>query len=860
MTDATGIFFQGLLFFLLLHIIGHPIITVVLRRRGIPWRLKSLDFIERLPLEFVAGGIVVYIVALLMTPFKGFNAFTSWGVTGMAAVFYLYQHRKGIASVFRQPSLRSLVETFVNHSLYSWVAIICFIIALAIRVGPISNFLLGSNQDISMHTLYTYSIVENAGIPNSAIPGYLLQTPVATHTILAYFSVFTATAPEFVTFHGLVFFGAIAVLAAYLFGSMLHSQEFGLYVSILMVSISVFPIGITWGSPWLVLGILSFFVTSAVAIPVFSESYELSRSWIYTGIFIGILSGFLASVYVPLYVIFLLTLLLLIIVSRQDIPRKLGGLVITFAAGIPLFAIWIYRYFFVHVSHSTFFVEGAAAALYEQALRASTTFLPLRYFYSPSVIIDTIGNWLTWSSKLDWPGAYVFVPLLGAGCFFLFYQFIKQKSNSFRDPVLKYIIAMIIVVFLWGLNGPLGVFYVPDYGLSIMIGELDKIAAIMGTILLPFIIAYLLISLNQFLSKHSKANHTPYHMVFFLLSVSIAIVPLSQAWLVSNYNMYATSTESDYALLKWMNSEIPAESDVLINPFDAGQYVPSIGGQKAFGIASTGVVYLNEQYAVLHYHINNQILDNLTVAVLRNVDVDYIFVGGYAWKENWDAQYFIRNPLYFRIVYKIENSYLFAVKIPDKNLNTGFVNNTDYLGFSNSEMLIDLKHMAMYNLETGEGVQFEISLKDDSNNVEDLINPWNVPKKIEVLSTDDNNSSITFSILGNYSYNLALSSNKMKEISLNLSVEGAPKSSMVYFSYYPVYDVKQSNIHFCTENLGDWSLPNKSMVQTIRKGGATSFDLIPNTHSVLGWEDYILVRSNTFVNIALKTRSLNELD
>jgi hypothetical protein len=79
MTDATGIFFQGLLFFLLLHIIGHPIITVVLRRRGIPWRLKSLDFIERLPLEFVAGGIVVYIVALLMTPLRVLMHSHLWG-------------------------------------------------------------------------------------------------------------------------------------------------------------------------------------------------------------------------------------------------------------------------------------------------------------------------------------------------------------------------------------------------------------------------------------------------------------------------------------------------------------------------------------------------------------------------------------------------------------------------------------------------------------------------------------------------------------------------------------------------------------------------------------------------------------
>ena len=860
MTDAATVFFQGLLFFILLHIIGHPITTFILRRRGIPAKLTNLDFIERLPLEFVVGGILIYITALITTPFKGFTAFACWAITGTTALFYLYMHRTGIVSFARRPSLHVLAGFSKRPSLFSWIAVLCFLLALAVRVVPISSFVLGSNQDISLHTLYTYSITRNAGIPDYAIAGFPLQTPIATHTILAYFSLLTGIPPEFVTFNSLVFFGAIIILAAYFFGSIIGSQEFGLLASILMVNISIYPIGITWGSPWLVLGLIIFFVASAVSISVFLENFKCRKSLIYTTFFPGVLTGFLASTYIPLYFILLVMFLLLIAFWRQAIRSKIVRLAIMIASGIPLFAIWIYRYFFVTQSYSPFFIEKSAAAIYDQALQASTTFLPLRNLYSPTVIINTISNWLTWSDKLGWPGAYVYVPLLSAGFFFLVYRLVRYRTHFFESLVPKYIVAIIGIIFLWGLNGPLGLFYIRGLGLDIMIGELDKIAPIIGTILLPFVIAYVLTSFGHFLSKYSKKiTYTSYHIAIFLLSVSIAIVPLSQIWLVGNYNVFATSTESDYALLKWMNAEIPHDSDVLVNAFDAGQYVASIGGQKAFGIASTGVVFLSDQYEVLHYHIENQILNSTTVAIFRNINVDYVFVGGQSFRARWDPQYFLRNPLYFRTVQNINGSYLFAVKIPERSMTSGFVNSSDYLGFSNNETLIDMRHMAIYNLETGEGVHFEIALKDKSNNVLDIINSWNEPKEIQLSGINNPNTGINLRLVGStYSFDLALLSISMNEISLGLSVEHAPEASMVYISYFPVHEVRQSNVRFFTDTVNDWSLPGTSIVQTILEGGATFFQIDPKGQTVLGYKDHLVMRSNTFVNFTTKTRPLEE--
>ena len=98
----------------------------------------------------------------------------------------------------------------------------------------------------------------------------------------------------------------------------------------------------------------------------------------------------------------------------------------------------------------------------------------------------------------------------------------------------------------------------------------------------------------------------------------------------------------------------------------------------------------------------------------------------------------------------------------------------------------------------------------------------------------------------------------MNEISLGLSVEHAPEASMVYISYFPVHEVRQSNVRFFTDTVNDWSLPGTSIVQTIREGGATFFQIDPKGQTVLGYKDHLVMRSNTFVNFTTKTRPLEE--
>lgn len=843
MTSEIIIYFQGLLFLFLFHIIGHPIINVVLQKPTTPHKLANLDFIQRLPLEFVTGGAVIYVVALVTTPFHGFTPLVCWFVTGVAAFFYLYQHLQRIAS-------------FIKPSKFSWLAFAGFFLALAIRVGPISNFVLGSNQDISWHTLITYSIIRTGGVPSSVIEGFILQVPVGVHTNLAFFSMITEIPPEFITFNSLVFLSTIIGLAAYFFGSIISSQKFGLYVSLIMITLSYYPSAITWGSDWLLLGLLLFFVAAALIVSFDAESLPLCRSNLLIVLLTGAITGFLASTYIPLYIILLLVLIFFVLLGRKDVVSKLKRLAAVFALGVPLFATWIYRFFFLSQPMTSYLAKQATDMMYNQAFERSAVFLPIRDFSSPSIIMKTLTNWLTWDYQSGWAGAYFFFPLLVIGCILLLNYLINHRIKGFDHLMPRYAVSIFLMVILWGLNGPFGLFYETGFGLDIMTSELDKIAPIIGTILLPFIAAFGLITVQKFISKRTKVRSWVSALVILLVILSsIAVAPFTKAWLVGSYQVFASATESDYELLEWMRTGIPQNSTVLIHPYDAGQYVPSISGQKTVGIASTGVIFINQWYEDLNYHIRNNVFNSVTISLFRGLGIDYIFVGGQAFKERWDSEYFIRNPLYFTIVRNIDLSYLFAVKIPDISIGAGLVNNTDYTGVSNNETLLDLQHMTLYNLDTGEGVYLEVGLRDNSSNTLEYMNYWNPPKSVTISEEANQTANFSFTLAGSqFSLNCNVSSNNVPNITIDFSSGNAPQQSSIYFSLFPIYEVQQNGVHFTTDQIDYFLLSSNSSVQGTRQNGVAYFQITPHGKQVVTSSLYYLsVSSGVSLDINLRT-------
>jgi hypothetical protein len=856
---------------------------VFLRRPSVPNTLKNLDSIQKLPLEFVTGGAVIYLVALIMTPFHGFTAAVCWAITGISAFFYLYQHFKGLAS-FNKPST------------YSWVALLAFVIALAIRVGPVSNFVLGSNQDLSWHTLLAYSVIRNGGIPFSVIEGFILQVPVGVHTNLVYFSLITGIPAEFVTFYSLVFFGTIVGLAAYLFGTIMHSQKFGLYISLVMITITYYPSAINWGSPWLTLGLLIFFVTAPLIISFSTENANLNKSGILTAFFPGVMTGFLASTFIPLYVILLFLLLFWILLGRQNIIHRLKGIAIIFMLGVPLFAVWIYRFFFLVQPTTDWIAEWAARMMYTQALEKSALFLPYRWLDSPNVVINTVGNWLAWDYRNGWPGSILSFWLLVFGGVLLVRFLLNYRVKGLDSFVPRYVLSTIFALLLWFLNAPVppGVFYITSFGLGIMMSELDKVTAIMGPILLSIIAAYAIITIGNFISnfisnRRKVRKFMSAGVVLLVILVSVALAPLARAWLYDNTRIFASSTESDYELLKWMHSEIPSNSNVLVNTEDAGQYVPSIGGQNAVHFGSSGVKAITEKYHILYNQIRDKVFNLTTIELLANmstiyterketstgITVDYVFLGAQAMLVGgWDPIYFLRNPWYFRLVHSVNQSGLFEVNLPNRKVSDGYIWSRDYLGFSSNETCLDLQNMMLIDLEKGESVFIEIGLNDEKGKPLEVINYWD-PRYLDPITGKEERypgfiESSAINLTGtsnftlrrpgsNYPFNIAVSLTETNGINVNVSAENSPPGSTIYLSYLPIYDIKQGSLHFTTDETYSSLLSSRVPLQGIRRDGVTAFEMIPSPQQVVTtYSYYISARSIGDLNIIVHTETLDE--
>jgi hypothetical protein len=649
-----GILLYSLLFLGLLYVIGHATIDVLCRSATIRSLLSQFDPIERLPVDFVMGGVVIYTWALFATPFAAFDYASSVILT----LFFVGLYIAGL--YFSRPNWSGI-------SSYSWVALLAFFMGLVIRVIPIQNYVLGSATDSALHTFFVYSIIRDGGIPLSVFPGSILQFPQGLHVVLAYFSLISGLPPELTTFYELAYFNATILLAAYTFGKILASRQFALILEIIMVGISVYPIAITWGGQIIPWGFTVFFISLGLILQNFLTQKVYPRgSGILAYILPGIIIGYLGSVYAPLYALLFIFLIIVAILERKFIAQKLGSIVILMLASIPLFGIWIYRDLAITNYNSPYLVAQSSIAAYNAAFVAGLQFFPYRYMTTLQGVSRAIYNWLIWPVTIRYPGStYLFSTLVIVGAGVTALAFLSQKHLSLPKGLLYYSLATLLTIMLWGTDNPVGVFYLAAGPLSILTTELNKADAIGGTILTPFVAAVpiytiILLAARGKIFRSNQRKYVAPVAICILLVANLVVLPFGMQWLVGNYGVYSVTSSSDYQLLQWMKTGIPGNSIVLVNPYDAGQYVQSIANKTSISLF-TGLSYPSQEYKTISLLLANGIINQTTMTLLSVLKVNYVFVGSRAIEFGWNPRIFIIHCLAFRVVQNYYNSYLFQV-------------------------------------------------------------------------------------------------------------------------------------------------------------------------------------------------------
>ncbi len=524
-----------------------------------------------------------------------------------------------------------------------------FLILLCIQLIPLSNFVFGSVHDTSLHSLMVEVILENSYVPVTLQP-YLPEGiiyPQASHVIFAYAShTLSFEAPKAV-FYVTPLFNSLSVFGAYFFGKMLwNNRSFYLGLSFVFAFVSSWPLYVTWGANPFVTGFPLFLV----CLGLFSSVMPFDRkNSVRELVVLGVLAGYSAALIISYLETLLVTGVLWLIygyVRKSNHLRSMvkDFLLISFTSLLPL-SPFIGRFvvFYQYPGRNVGIASGFMG--YEKLQLSPIQALEWAFGNLnpyPILTVELIG-------------------LLGAFAVFLW----KVKDNNKTKNVVLFAAA----VFLSSIGLSFISYFLPA-DLSIISWPHQSI---MFSIPLSIFVVMFYLRLTRFFQNHIKfpSLFSNYSYAFFLVSVvSLALIngPFIYYRLVKDpenlaytYSQFAITTNDDYNLMLWMRTHLSKNSVILVNPYEAGLFVPSISYHKVI------FPYVASQRAYDYQKLVNltaqDVLNSTTFELMSNYNITHVFVGckvTYWWEGDykWNATTFLETTN-FNLVKRFGNSYLF---------------------------------------------------------------------------------------------------------------------------------------------------------------------------------------------------------
>ncbi len=118
-------------------------------------------------------------------------------------------------------------------------------------------------------------------------------------------------------------------------------------------------------------------------------------------------------------------------------------------------------------------------------------------------------------------------------------------------------------------------------------------------------------------------------LLLLLISPFVAYSILNdETFLIGGYNVYAVASQSDYELMLWMRDNINQASRVLVNRYDAGNFIPSVANRVAIYPFSGSHLSASYRKVVDNLHLGN--LTSFEYDFMERLNVTHIFIGSKA--------------------------------------------------------------------------------------------------------------------------------------------------------------------------------------------------------------------------------------
>lgn len=675
MTGLVDSLVQNLIFLLCLLLIGEPLRLAIARFSRL---FQNLNVLEGIVLDFYVGGLTLYVIATI--PLHLFSPEILMGLLFACSGLSFFLHRKGISRL-AHVSMKKVKWYFsTNASAISEGSIVLclFLTTLWLESVPITSLVFGSVNDSSLYGLFVKLILQNRQVPVNMLP-YSTEGiiyPQAFFIMEAFGHFVTGLSPAEITLRITPLFQALAVLGAYYLGRRLSPKKYiGLSFAFVFFAVSRWPRLLAWGSNPFVGGFALYFI----CIGLLSQLYNSeSTGKDLVGIsFTGILLGYVGAInLVFLQALFpaiaLFTFVSVRRMKRQNARTYIRKVVlcslIVLGCSVAVISPYVCR-FIVSVRYSghnvglptDLLVPSAHEAVSQQVFELTQIY---RGFFD-----------------LDWISSYRILKfetvLLISTALAVVFISVGKKKAELKDLVESLSVFLISVILLLAIR---------TVGALVSISAVEILTNWAETAILIFVsFCFFVCVLNVLLYDHIYGLFCRWHKYSFstkkACAVVLTLVVLSSIYvpylyylflhdfnyLTGQYDMFCVTTQNDLEIMQWMKQNIPRESVILINPYDAGGFVPVVTDLKViypFIQSRSSLSYL-----FLTGSLNQGNLSSTVYDMLDQLNITHIFIGERAMSgyERFDPLLFLGNPN-FRLERRDGDAYLFALSHANRSV------------------------------------------------------------------------------------------------------------------------------------------------------------------------------------------------
>jgi hypothetical protein len=637
-------------------ILGEPVRLVAERLSNF---FKNVNFVEICILDIYLGGFVLYAIAL-----PPWHLFSTPIIAGLLFVFLaisIANHWK-----FKKPHVFTQTEGKKGEVMEQACVIGLFCFVLCLQVFPLTSLLYGSVRDVSLHSLIAQVIIEKQYLPSTVLP-YSAEGiiyPAAAHVTFAFTAILTGWVVPQAIFYITQLFNALAVIAAYFLARRVSpNRAFHISTAFVFTFFSQWPLFVAWGANPFVAGFPLFLVCLGLLLAMFFSPEK--RDW-KEFIVIGLLFGYLGAIMISFLqtLIVIAILWFLIQVFRKSTTKKcLSGYTVLFLVSILPMAPFLYRFvsYYPYLGHNV----GLPAD-----------------FMGYGAVHQSLLQGIQWAIQNLAPYPFLVFETIALCVLSLILFFCVEKERRLSRPLLM----ALLVVASSTILSLVASLLPPDFSIVswghqgiILAAGLSLLVALFG----HHLFAFLQKIGPKFLSDDPNKPRATIVIAILLVSVIYSPFVYSRAFLdpwtlKDTYSMFAVTSKQDNELMLWMRENLTENAVVLVNPDEAGLFIPAISHRKT--VFTTTGSQLSRSYVELFSALCNETLNVTCYDIMKSFNITHVYVGSaatYSWVKDyrWLPELFLGNPN-FELVKKVGDAYLFKVLYKDPSIV--FTDNFDH--------------------------------------------------------------------------------------------------------------------------------------------------------------------------------------